>query len=107
MASIVMNDKVKHVIAGAVIAAVVSAIAYGMMKFDILTVVVGKLQYEGWGFLAAIIAGFGKETFDFVKSMKTGMTFKQAFNAKAFDSFYMMATAFGGFIVTAVIVLFF
>lgn len=45
-----MNDKLKHFIAGAVIAAVVSLLAFGMSNFEILTVVVDKLRYEGWVF---------------------------------------------------------
>lgn len=59
------------------------------------------------GFLAAIVAGIGREIYGFVNYMRHGYTFKQALNANAFDGFDLVATVAGGFIITAIWVVFY
>ncbi len=87
-----MNDKLKHLIAGLVIGVTTVTVA---LLFD-------SKRPEAWAFGLAIIAGIGKEVFDMI-SAKIKLEWMKAI--KYFDSFDMIATCFGGWIITAITVI--
>lgn len=89
-----MNDKLKHLICGFIISLIVTEIA----------IYAGSEVPLGWGFGAGLLAAFGKEIIDNVRSwMKLEGTFKEKFkvllNTTLRDSgFNIVATGLGAWI---------
>ena len=79
-------DKLYHGIAGFIISLVVGLICHFAL---------GLSQPEAYGFVAAIIAGAVKETFDAIKAKE--------WTVRTWDVFDFLATGFGGLIALAVV----
>ena len=75
-------DKLYHLIAGCIISLIVGVLFYNL-GID------SPIRAEGYGFIAAILAGAAKETFDAIRA--------KAWTVRTWDVFDWLATCVGGF----------
>ena len=83
-------DKLYHLIAGCIISLIVGVLFYNL-GID------SPIRAEGYGFIAAILAGALKETYDAIKA--------KSWTVKTWDMFDFLATGMGGLIATGLIVI--
>ena len=84
-------DKLYHLIAGCIISLIVGVLFYNL-GID------SPIRAEGYGFIAAILAGAAKETFDAIRA--------KAWTVRTWDVFDWLATSFGGLISCGAIVIY-